>query len=262
MLRHKSEIEGYAIHTSDGLIGTVSDFLFDDATWLVRWLVIDTGNWLPGRKVLLPPSALADVNHMGRQFSVRLTKQQIKDCPEVESDRPVSRQMETSIYGYYGWSPYWGNGSYLGLAGYGAGYMGGSAATIPSLELMQREKEIDDARRSKEDPDLRSANEVTGYHIHARDGEIGHVEDVLVEDDDWSIHYLVVDTKNWWPGKKVLISPMSVRKIDWAAGQVSLGADRQQVKDSPAYDPSMTVDPIYEKSFQKHYGDLRFREGP
>ena len=262
MLRHESEITGYAIHAKDGLIGTVSDFLFNDATWLVRWLVIDTGNWLPGRKVLLPPSALAAVNHMGRQFSVKLTKQQVKECPEVESDRPVSRQVETNIYDYYGWSPYWGNGSYLGMVGYGGGYMGGPAATRPSLELMQREKEIDDAHRSKDDPALRSANEVVGYHIHASDGEIGHVEDFLVEDDDWSIHYLVVDTMNWWPGKKVLISPMSVRKIEWADRRVNLGADRQKVKDSPAYDPSTAVDPIYERNFRNHYGDLRLRQGP
>jgi hypothetical protein len=93
MLRHESEINGYAIHATDGLIGTVNDFLFDDATWLVRWLVIDTGNWLPGRKILLPPSALAHVNHMGHQFAVRLTKQQIKECPEIEADRPVSRYL-------------------------------------------------------------------------------------------------------------------------------------------------------------------------
>jgi hypothetical protein len=122
---------------------------------------------------------------------------------------------------------------------------------------MQREKEIDDVQRSKDDPALRSADEVTGYHIHASDGEIGHVEGFLVEDNDWSIHYLVVDTKNWWPGKKVLISPLSVRKIDWAGRQVSLGADRQKVRNSPAYDSSMTVDPVYEKAFQNHYGALQ-----
>ncbi|MEI9996911.1 MAG: PRC-barrel domain-containing protein [Rhizomicrobium sp.] len=258
MLRHESEIDGYAIHASDGLIGTVSDFLFDDATWLVRWLVVDTGNWLPGRRVLLPPRALADVNHMGRQFSVRLTKQQVKECPDIESDRPVSRQSEASIYDYYGWSPYWGAGSYMGMVGYGGGYLPGAAP--PSPELMQREKAIDDAQRNRDDPALRSANEVTGYHILASDGEIGHVADFLVEDDDWSIHYLVVDTKNWWPGRKVLISPMSVRKIEWAERRVNLGAGRQKVKDSPAYDPSMTIDPLYEKNFHEHYGDLRLRE--
>jgi len=260
MLRRESEIDGYAIHAGDGLIGTVSDFLFDDATWLVRWLVIDTGNWLAGRKVLLPPSALGGVNHMGRQFSVELTKQQVKDCPDVESDRPVSRQSEAGIYDYYGWSPYWGAGSYLGMVGYGGGMVGTTAGARPSLELMQREKEIDDTRRSNDDPDLRSANEVTGYHIHASDGEIGHVEDFLVEDNDWSIRYLVVDTKNWWPGNKVLISPLFVQKIEWADRRVNLRANRQRVKDSPAYDASMTVDPAYEKNFHDHYGDPRLRQ--
>jgi len=261
MLRHTSQVNGYSVHAIDGVIGTVSDFLFDDATWLVRWLVIDTGGWLPGRRVLLPPVALAHVNHIGRQFSVSLTKQRVKECPDIESDRPVSRQSEGDIYKYYGWDPYWGVGSFMGMAGYGGGYVGRTAATQPSLELMEREKEIDDAQRTKDDPALRSANEVIGYHIHASDGEIGHVEDFLVEDDDWSVHYLVVDTKNWWPGKQVLISPMSVREIDWAGRQVRLGATRQKVKDSPPYDPSKTVDPIYEQNFHEHYGDLRLREG-
>jgi hypothetical protein len=255
MLRHESEILGYAIHASDGLIGTVSDFLFDDATWLVRWLVIDTGNWLPGRKVLLPPSALAEVNHMGHQFSVKLTKQQVKTCPEAESDRTVSRQEESEIYNYYGWAPYWGDGSYMELGGYSIGYLADTAP--PSPEILKREKAIDDARRAKDDTALRSANEVTGYQILASDGEIGHVDDFLVEDDDWSVHYMVVDTKNWWLGKKVLISPMSVRNIEWQHRRVSLGADRKMVKDSPAYDPSMTVDPVYENALHKHYGDLR-----
>ena len=255
MLQIVSKLKGYSIEAKDGTIGTASDFLFDDSSLKVRWLVVDTGNWLPGRQVLLPPSALADVNHMGRQFSVRLTRQQVQECPDVETDRPVSRQSEASIYDYYGWSPYWGSGSYMGMVGYGGGYLPGTAP--PSPELMQREKAIDDARRSQDDPTLRSASEVTGYHILASDGEIGHVEDILVEDDDWSIHYLVVDTKNWWPGRKVLISPMSVRKIEWADRQVNLGADRQKVKDSPAYDPSITVDPLYEKNFHRHYGNLR-----
>ena len=260
MLRHHSQFKSYAIHASDGAIGTVTDLLFNDATWLIRWLVVDTGNWLPGRKVLLPPSALAHINHMGRQFSVRLTKQQVKDCPDIESDRAVSRQVETRIYNYYGWAPYWGTGSYLGSVGYGGGMVDMSAETRPSPELMQREKEIDDAHRKADDPALRSVEEVTGYHVHARDGEIGHVADFLVEDADWSIHYLVVDTKNWWPGKNVLISPLSVRKIVWDDKTVNLGADRQMVKGSPAYDPAMTIDPIYEKNHRNYYGAPQLRE--
>ena len=261
MLRHASEINGDAIHASDGLVGTVSDFLFEDATWLVRWLVVDIGLWLPGRQILLPPSALAHVNHIGHQFNVRLTKQQIKDCPDVETDLPVSRVMETSIYDYYGWSPYWGNGSYMGVADYG-GYLGGPIGAVPPPELMQRERQIDDERRSKSDPTLRSAEEVMGYYIHARDGEIGHVEDFLVEDDDWSIRYLVIDTKNWWPGNKVLISPLSVRTIRWSDRLVNLDVDRESVKSSSPYDPSATVDPIYQKTIHQYDNGLRMRASP
>ena len=128
MLWHASAINGYAIEASDGDIGTVSDFLFDDASWLVRWLVVDTGNWLSGRKVLLPPSVLGRLYPKDREFAVKLTKQQIKDSPEIDTDRPVSRQMETSVYDYYGWSPYWGTGFYMG----GYGYMPGAMAGPPS----------------------------------------------------------------------------------------------------------------------------------
>ncbi len=244
MLWNASVIKGYAIEASDGDIGTVSDFLFDDASWLVRWLVVDTGNWLSGRKVLLPPSVLGRLYAKDRVFAVQLTKQQIKDSPEINTDRPVSRQMETSVYDYYGWSPYWGTGFYMG----GYGYMPG-AMTAPYLGSRRHEDDIADAQRSHDDPHLRSVEAVTGYHIHASDGEVGHVEDFLLEDADWSIHYLVVDTKNWWPGKKVLISPRSALEIDWTNKLVNLKVDRQTVKDSPAYDPSAPPDRASERHF-------------
>jgi hypothetical protein len=252
MLRNASAINGYAIAASDGRLGTVSDFLFDDASWLVRWLVVDTGKWLSGRKVLLPPLVLGHPDIKEHEFPVRLTKQQVKDSPEIDTDRPVSRQMETITYDYYGWSPYWGTGFYMG----GYGYLTGTGTPSPSLESRRREKHIADAHRNDGDPHLRSVAVVTGYHIHASDGEIGHVEDFLVDDTDWSIHYLIVDTKNWWPGKKVLISPASAREIDWSDKLVYLNVDRQRVKDSPAYDASTTIDRAYEKQFHSYYGDV------
>jgi sporulation protein YlmC with PRC-barrel domain len=251
MLWNASVINGYAIVASDGHLGTVSDFLFDDASWMVRWLVVDTGNWLSGRKVLLPPVALGHPDASGRKFSVRLTRQQVKDSPDIDGDRPVSRQMETHVYDYYGWNPYWDTGLYMG----GYGYMGGVIADSPSLGSRRRRENHPPPQRDDGDPHLRSAGAVTGYHIHASDGEIGHVEDFLLDDTDWSIHYLVVDTKNWWPGKKVLISPRSAGEIDWSNRLVNLKVDRQRVKDSPAYDQSVTVDRDYEKQFHAYYGD-------
>src|SRR5579862_1334622 len=249
MLWHASAINGYAIEASDGDIGTVSDFLFDDTSWKVRWLVVDTGNWLSGRKVLLPPSALGRLYAKDEVFAVELTKQQIKDSPEIDTERPVSRQMENSVYDYYGWSPYWGTGFYMG--GFGSGM------ASPYLGARRHEQEIADAQADREDVHLRSVEAVTGYHIHASDGEIGHVEDFLIDDADWSIHYLVVDTRNWWPGKKVLVSPRSAREINWKDKLVNLNVDRQTVKDSPAYDASTMVDRIYEKHFHNYYGEIR-----
>ncbi len=255
MLRNASAINGYAIAASDGHLGTVSDFLFDDASWLIRWLVVDTGTWLFARKVLLPAFALGHLDPTGQVFSVRLTMQQVKDSPNIDTERPVSRQIEANIYDYYGWSPYWSTGLYMG--GYGYGYGGGAMAPLPSLGSSRREEDIVTEKRSDNDPHLRSIQAVTGYHIHASDGEIGHVEDFLFEETDWSIHYLVVDTKNWWPGKKVLLSPRSVQEIDWTDKMVRIDVDRKKVKDSPAYDASTFVDRDYERHFIHYYRDGR-----
>ncbi|MGZ8409267.1 MAG: PRC-barrel domain-containing protein [Hyphomicrobium sp.] len=238
MLRNASAIKGYAIAATDGRLGTVSDFLFDDASWLVRWLVVDTGKWLSGRKVLLPPSVLGHIDPNGNEFAVSLTMQQVKDSPDIDTERPVSRQIETNIYDFYGWSPYWGGTGFL-MGGYGgSGYGGGAIAPLPSPGSMRRAEDIAAAQQNDDDPHLRSVEAVTGYHIHASDGEIGYVEDFLLRDTDWSIHNLVVDTTNWWPGKKVLIAPWSIQEIDWTDNLVNLKIDREKVKNSPAYDAS------------------------
>lgn len=258
MLWDASAISGYAVSASDGKIGTISDLLFDDTNWLVRWLVVETGNWLFGRKVLLPSSALASLNAERKECSIKLTIQQIKDSPDVDTDRPVSRQMETSVYGHYGYRPYWNSGyGFTGGIGYmgGYGYMGGLGGAIPiSPESQRREEEIADDHRNHDDVHLRSVAEVTSYHLHASDGEIGHVETFLIEDTDWAIRYLVIDTKNWWPAKKVLISPLSILEISWSDNLVNLNVDRERIKEGPAYDESTTVDQAYDEKFLTYYG--------
>jgi hypothetical protein len=253
MLWNASGIIGYSISASDGELGTVSDLLFDDATWQIRWVVVDTRHWLLGRKVVLPTSVLGHPHPIDRIFPVRLTKQQIKDSPDIDTEKPVSRQMESNIYDYYGWTPYWGSGFFLG--GFDGHYQGGAIASTPALEPGTIEAEHRDRRQTPRDQHLRSVEAVTGYHLHALDGEIGHVEDFLIEDADWSIHFLLVDTRNWWPGQKVLISPHTVHKVDWVASQVDLTVDRQRVRNSPAYDPTMTVDRAYENHYRGYYGD-------
>lgn len=213
MLWNASAINGYATHASDGRLGTVSDLLFEDVSWIIRWLVVDTDNRLSGQKVLLPLAALGQPDPALREFPVKLTMQQVKECPDVDTDQPVSRQIQTDLYKHYGFYPY----------------------------------------PNEEDSHLRSIAAVTGYHIHAADGEIGHVEDFLVDDVSWGIRYITVDTRNWWPGERVLISPRSVREINWTDRLIQLNVNRQTVKDSPVLESAMTVDRAYEEKHRVHY---------
>jgi hypothetical protein len=249
MYWNASAMRGYTIEASDGELGSVSDFLFEDTSWIIRWLVVDTGKWLPGRKVLLPISALGQADPARRELAVTLTKQQVKDSPDIAADEPVSRQMEHRLYSHYEWEPYWDVAYFPPSNPLAAPYLAPPFAA-GSKPLHHDPEMVADPVG---DPHLRSAKAVTGYHIHATDGEIGHVEDFIVDDERWSIRYVTVDTRNWWPGRRVLISPRSVREIDWENRLMHLDIDRQHVKDSPPYDPSIAVDEVYDRQFTDYY---------
>lgn len=248
-MQRSSLITGYQLRAKDGTIGSIDDLLFDESHFGVRWVVVDTGTWLPGRKVLLPPSALGAPDTDVREYPVDLDKEQIKDAPGLASDKPVSRQMETDIYGYYGWTPYW-------YGGFGYPAPGGMVPTgaMPVTPPASSEDPQNVQAGDLGDPQLRSANEVTGYNVEATDGSIGHIEDVMVDETEWAVRYLMVDTKNWWPGKKVLISPDWRREIVWSEQKIHVDVTRDKVKNAPEFDPTMTVDRDYEDSMFAHYG--------
>ncbi len=229
----------------DGSIGSVSDLLFEDTSWAVRWVVVDTGTWLSGRKVLLPPSSLGRLELEPQEFAVELSRRQVEESPEVDFDAPVSRQLETRVYSHYGWGPYWEYPPLMpvGVAG---------VAPLPLADEVQQRPERRDEPTG--DPHLRSVTEVTGYYVHATDGDIGHVEEVLVEQERWAIRYVMVDTRNWWPGRKVLVAAGSVGDIDWSAQKISVDLTRDQVKSSPEYDPAAALERRDEERLNAHYG--------
>ncbi|MGB8840303.1 MAG: PRC-barrel domain-containing protein [Aliidongia sp.] len=251
MLWDASTIKGYEVDASDGPIGTISDVLFEDVNWLVRWLVVDVGHWLTGRKVLLPLSALGRPDREQRRLPVKLTMQQVEDGPDVDTDQPVSRQTEATVDRYYSWVPY-----PIGTDGPLANTMAQPfVEPLPFSETRPSGLASDDvAPDAPGDPHLRSIAAVTGYHVHATDGEIGHIENFLLEDRDWRIHYLIVDTKNWWPGEKVLISPRSVKEIDWALRSILVDINRQKIEGAPRYDPALTMDSAFADRFLAYYG--------
>ncbi len=249
MLRIESILKGYAIQAKDGAIGTVSDILFDDRTWMVRWVVVDTGRWLPGRKVLIHPSSVGRPDAERREISLALTRQLIKESPSILQDQPVSRQMEYGLYDYYRWDPEWA-GSTLDQRTMDplvmpSPFFGGSDT---------RQAADANSRMNEGDPHLRSMAAVRGYHIHASDGAIGHLEDFLLDDGNWLIGYLIVDTKNWWFGQHVLISPRAVQEISWDDHEMRVGLTRDQVRASPPWDPLHEIDEGYAKQLDTHYG--------
>jgi uncharacterized protein YrrD len=249
MLSSSSDLIGYAVRASDGEVGTVADLLFDDHSWTVRWAVVDTGGWITGRQVLLPPSALARPDPAQRAFLADLTRERIENSPGAETEQPVSRQMETDLYGHYGWPPYWGEGYMPPPIG-----MTATGTTPEILPPGDRAVQLERDARPKGDPHLRSIGEVSGYHIRAQDDSIGHVEDFLIDGDSWTVRYLVIDTRNWWPGKQVLVAPQWIRDISWTDRQVAVDLTTDEIKASPEYDPSRTVDRAYE---ERLYGSYR-----
>lgn len=244
MLRSTEELRGYKIRAMDGDIGKVHEFYFDDLAWIARYLVVDTGNWLPGRKVLLWPGLLGQPDWKTQSLAVKLTKEQVEHSPHISTDEPVSRQMETDLHTYYGWTPYWRGG--LPVFGLGAA---AAAEQIAGTAGGKEEKE-----GGESDPHLRSTREVIGYHIQARDGETGHLEDLIVDDESWFIRYLVIDTRNWLPGRKVLVAPAWAEQVDWVARKVHLDLSRETIRNSPKYDPSVPVNREYEIQLYDYYG--------
>jgi hypothetical protein len=242
MLRPGLAFKGFSIEASDGKIGTVSDFLFDETTWKLRWLVVDTGNWLTDRKLLLHPSTIDKADTAIKALLVKLTREQVEKSPDIATDEPVSRQMEQGLYSYYGVDPLWGGA-----------YYGGNALgmTMTATDFGIADKAA--LRTGHADPHLRSLAEVTGYHIEASDGAIGHVESFLIDDESWDIRYLVADTANWWFGRHVLLSPASVGEICWETHKVRLNLTGYKIKGSPAWDPAGLLDRAYERMLQAYY---------
>lgn len=262
MLWRSGDLRGYDIAASDGMIGAIDDLLFDEAHWSVRWLVVDTGGWLSGRRVLLPPEALGRPDSAERRLPVKLTRAQVEASPPLESDLPVSRQVEADIFAHYNWPPYWESDlgaplSYLSSGGLAGGFLfPPDAVRAPAERAAAGSKPGAEAAR-RGDPDLRSIRATTGDAILASDGEIGHVEDFLIDEAGWPVRYMIVDTRNWLPGRKVLVAPQWIRDIDWADGRVSVGLSREQVRTGPEYDPQRPPERAYEEALHGHYG----REG-
>jgi hypothetical protein len=239
MLITAKTLKGYKLHCTDGEIGTITEFVFDDRDWVIRYFVVETGTWLVDRQVLISVQALTAVDEESKFFTANLTKKQIEESPLLYKDAPVTRQYEEQYNKYYGLPTYWNGPSLWG--------------TVPNM--------LDNTAAYKEatmgdtalEPDLRSTDNVSGHRVHATDGDIGHIIDFIIDDEAWVIRYLVVSTHNWLPGKKVLISPRWIDHIGWGESTVFVCVLREKVKQAPEYSDACVLNRDYEEALHNNY---------
>jgi hypothetical protein len=229
MLQSIKELYGSKLGASDGDIGHVKDFYFDDQKWAVRYVVADTGNWLPGRQVLISPHAFGRLHQTGKTLGVRLTRKQIENCPAIETHRPVSRQYEEAYHRYYGWPYYWeGDGLWGGMRGF-------PVLEPPPQFSPGKPVPAIDPKHKCADADLRSTQVVKGYHLQASDGIIGHVCDFMMDPESWTIGRLVIKTGHRFTGKEVQIPMSRIDRISYQESTVFVKLTKEAVEKSPEH---------------------------
>lgn len=235
-------ITTYSLEAVDGEIGKFEEIYFEDSYFMIRYLVVNTGRWLSGRRLLLSPFTVGDADEQKHVLFIELTQEQIRHSPPIESAQPVSREYEINYFKYYGWPPYWENTPW---------------PTTPSIPPPAADSPYGDLERNfrPEENHLRSSNEIQGYRIDVKNGSIGHVKSFIIDTQYWTIRYLEVDTRKWFRGGKfILISPAWITQISWPERSLSLDLSREVLQNAPPYDENQPINREYELQLFHYYG--------
>ena len=224
MLQSIKLLYGDKLGASDGEIGQVKDFYFDDQNWAVRYLIADTGSWLPGRQVLISPLAFEGLHQSGKLLLVNLTRKQIENSPSIELHKPVSRQYEEEYYRYFGWPFYWQGDALWGLSGF-------PILEQPPLSVKPGVGGV--SHRVGADAHLRSTQAVNGYQLKASDGVVGHVCDFLMDARSWAIRQLVIKTGHRFSGKEVSLPTKAVDRISYEESTVFVNLTMAAIEQNP-----------------------------
>ncbi|WP_158737948.1 PRC-barrel domain-containing protein [Alteribacillus sp. YIM 98480] len=249
MLFSGKSLARYSLEATDGSIGRIEDFYFDDESWVIRYLVVNANPWLPGEKKLLSPISVERIDPAEQTILVDLTKEQIKNTPPMDTERPVSRKQEVDFHRYFGYGLYWPGAS-------GAGLWGGTPIARDLVNQDPFVEEGIEADMADTNPNLRSVREIigefSGYDVSALDEKVGHADNVLIKDGSWDIQYIVTDTRRLLPGEHHVISTRAVQDVNWVQNDIKLTMTEEEVKRSPKYD-SDDITTTEENRFYDHY---------
>jgi hypothetical protein len=245
ILVNTNDLDGFSVRAIDGEIGTVKQFYLDEDAWAIRYIAVAAGDWLDGRLVLISPiSIVGQPDWQAKRIDVSLTKMQVENSPFIDTLRPISRRLEIAYLSYYGYPYYWDGSDLWGDVPYPA-------------DLADRAVSVVETPRATFNPadcHLRSTQDVLGYGVDAPDGEVGHVDGLVIDDKTWVIRYIAVATRNWWPGKKVLVSPAWVDRLSWENQKIDIEFSRETIRSGPEYTESVPVNREYENRLYSHYG--------
>ena len=228
---------------TDGEIGEIEEVFFDDRSWIVRYLVVRMSSEDQyDRFVLIPSKLVKRFDETGQRAFVALTRAQVQNSPDVDTHQPVSRQHEKALAEYYRYPQYWTDPFPLGeLFGLG--------------EWAERGVERRKGLRLVEER-LRSSTEVIGYDTRALDGLVGHIDDLLIDEENWTIRYLMINTRNWLPGDHVLVATAWVDQFSWEEGRVFVKLTKEAIKHCPLFDET-SITPQSEADLYRHHGHTR-----
>jgi len=246
MLIKAKTLKNYNLNSLDGEIGKVKDLYFEDQYWTIRYLIANTGNWLTGRQVLLSPKSIVSTNKEEEYIAINLTKIQIENSPDLDSDKPISMQYQEKL------------SEYMALPIYGTGIgmdMGGVGTILPYIPVENNKEKLIKATKeqSEWDPHLRSTHNVNGYNIQGKDDTIGHLDEFIIDDETWEIRYLIIDTQNWLPGKKILLAPQWIESVSWDESKLFVNFLCEDIKQSPEYTDETILNRDFETSLYQHY---------
>ena len=225
MKRSLKSLTSLSLAGIDGRIGKVKDLYIDDQSWIIRYWIVDTGDWFPGKKVLISVQSLTIQDWQNDVLEVGLTLDQIKNSPDIDTEQPVSRQQEMKLYEHFPWRIYWGPG------------MGSKGQLAPMTESVKAALAKDaDYHNNYDNPHLRSMDKLIGYDIQATDGHCGKLVDMIVDTENWEIISLVIEMGSWLSSDKVLLPASAVTEINWAGSDIALSLSQQQIKESSPYE--------------------------
>ncbi|HKL11973.1 MAG TPA: PRC-barrel domain-containing protein [Halanaerobiales bacterium] len=257
MLANTEELKGFDVYSEDEEIGKIEDYYFDKDYWVTRYLAVDTGNWLVERDVLISPESIDNIDYGNGNIKLNIPTEKIENSPPVIKEEPLLRTKEKDLADYFSWPYYW-NGTGSSKPGVSGMVPNNLIREITIKENMN--KKSPNSNKDEVKAGLRSVNKMINYDIHAVDGRIGHVEKFILDDDNWLVRYIVVETKNFLPGKKVVLAPEWITDIDWVREEVAFNLKKEEIKNAPEYDPVIPVSELYEKKLYEHYDKEKYWE--